>query len=227
MLTKDTKSYDGSDKTRKKLQETLINSTLNALLANKIPMSIAQKLSKQVANNIDFSSIYETVTHDIQEHHYPKQRVLDRTIVHMFEILYQLIYSQKQSHNNVNKQEFYTIVPRGECLDIFLKLIKDNCMGDSETKHYTYQIGSIIEVHKINNQIYWDALYQCAEFKNYLTELLNLILTHLRETQKPIPALENKIPIHYQPHRINAFLNKICKLKEAGLINLDSSAYNI
>jgi len=220
MSTTHDDSFTGSDKAHKKIHETLITSAINTLVMNRVPPKIAEKLSQQIFENLNISGIYALVAQDIQDNRLPKQRILDRTIVHMFEILYKAIYLHGDPQTNPEKKEFFNIVPRGECLDLFLQLVKEYCMGDSEIEHYTYKIEPIIQLHSNEHVIDWNNLYQSKEFKEYLSGLLNLILTHLRDDQKPIPALENKMPIHYQPYRINSFLNKICKLKQTGQLHL-------
>lgn len=211
--------FSGSKKTHQTLKAILTTSTFNALLSNRVPVSVADKLTKQIIEKADFSAFYDIVAQDIQDNRRPKQRVLDRTIVHMFEILYKIIYSEDEQKLSQPK-EFFAIVPRGECLDLFLQLVKEYCMGDAEIKSYTYKILPLIDQHKKDGNINWHKLYRSNDFKKYLSGLLNLILTHLHEDQKPIPALENKIPHHYQPNRINSFLTRICKLRQTGLISL-------
>ena len=220
MSTKSKELFEGSKKLQNNLLTSLTTTTFDTLLANRIPVSIADKLSKQIVENIDLTSLYHIISSDIQPQRFPKQRILDRTIVHMFEMLYQIINAQQISKDKTKKNEFFALVPRGECLDLFLKLVKENCMGDAEIEHYTYEIEPLIGNHCNESKIDWDALYKSDDFKNYLTRLLNLILAHLREDPKPIPALENKIPIRYHPYRINSFLNEICKLKQTGKLNL-------
>tara|TARA_R110001583_G_scaffold30218_3_gene104745 strand:- start:146 stop:814 length:669 start_codon:yes stop_codon:yes gene_type:complete len=213
--------FEGTETARKALQETLARSALNTLLANRIPVSIADKLSRQVADNVDLLTLYKIIAEDMQEQQVPKQRILDRTIVHMFEILFRIINTEEETEKEVKQKGFFTLVPRGECLDLFLQLVKEYCMGDTEIGRYTYEIETLIQIYSTEYIINWDKLYQSDEFKSYLSELLALILTHLREDKKPIPALENKMPIHFQPYRINSFLNQICKLKQTGTLQLD------
>jgi len=217
--------FEGTDKARKELQETLARSALNTLLANRIPVSIADKLSRQIVENVDLLTLYKIIAEDMQEQRIPKQRILDRTIVHMFEILFRIINTEEAKKEEIKKEVkqkgFFTLIPRGECLDLFLQLVKEYCMGDTEIGRYTYEIETLIQMYSNEYIINWDKLYQSDEFKSYLSELLALILTHLREDKKPIPALENKIPIHFQPYRINSFLNQICKLKQTGTLQLN------
>ncbi|MCG6199714.1 hypothetical protein [Psychromonas antarctica] len=221
MFTNTTKhSFVPTDKTQKKIQSELTTSVNNTLLANRIPASVTDKLSNQVVTNIDLLMLYKIIAQDIQDQRFPKQRILDRTIVHMFEILYRIINTQDENRNKANVNEFFSIVPRGECLDLFLQLVKEYCMGDEEIERHTYKMGPLIEAYRNDTIINWYELYKSEQFKDYLTGLLTLILTHLREDPKPIPALENKIPIRYQPYRINSFLNQICKLKQTGLLSL-------
>jgi hypothetical protein len=221
MSAKSNEFFTSSDKTQKQIQASLERATFNTLLANRVPIAVADKLSRQVAENVNLLEIYKLVSLDIQDQRFPKQRVLDRTIVHMFEILYKVIYFHEEEQSEIKQQEFFTLVPRGECLDLFLQLVKEYCMGDEEIERYTYKIEPLIETYRTTEKIIWDDLYQSKEFKSYLSGLLNLILSHLRNDQKPIPALENKIPIHYQPYRINSFLNQICKLKQTGQLHLN------
>ncbi|WP_028863435.1 hypothetical protein [Psychromonas aquimarina] len=201
-----------SSKVQKKLQAMIVESVTDTLLENRIPVSVARKLSRQMVDNIDLAEIYSIVERDIQDQHFPKMRILDRTIVHMFEILYRTINTQESIKDEETQQEFFNIVPRGECLDLFLQLVKEYCMGDDEIEKHTYKMGPLIEMHRTDNLIHWQELYQSDEFKVYLTGLLNLILTHLRKDHQPIPALNNKMPVKYHPYRINSFLNQICLL---------------
>ena len=219
--------FEGTDKAHNALKETLTRTTLNTLLANRIPVSIADKLSRQVADKVDLLTLYKIVADDMKHQRVPKQRILDRTIVHMFEILFRIINSNSNSNANkgnetaLKQKEFFTLVPRGECLDLFLQLVKEYCMGDTEIQRYTYQLEQLIEGVSNEYIINWDKLYQSDEFKRYLSALLSLILKHLRDDRAPIPALENKMPTHFQPYRINSFLNQICKLKQTGALQLD------
>ena len=220
MSTKSKEVFKCSSKLQKDMLTSLTRSTFNTLLANRIPISIADKLSKQIVEDIDLSKLYKIIALDVQNQRFPKQRILDRTIVHMFELLFRIINAQEKNSKKIKHKEFFTLVPRGECLDLFLKLVKEYCMGDTEIEHYTYKIEPLIGKYCNENKIDWNTLYESNEFKSYLSGLLNLILAHLREDPKPIPALENKIPIHYQPYRINSFLNEICKLKQTGMLKL-------
>lgn len=214
--------FEGTDKARKALKAILTTSTFNTLLANRIPVSIADKLSRQVVDNVDFLTLFKIVADDMQKQHVPKQRILDRTIVHMFEILFRIINAEKDNEAETMQKEFFTLVPRGECLDLFLQLVKEYCMGDAEIQRYTHKLEQLIEGYRKEYIINWEQLYKSEAFKSYLAALLSLILTHLREDRAPIPALENKIPTHFQPYRINSFLNKICKLKQTGALQLDA-----
>lgn len=203
-----------SNAVMQKLQALIADSLSHTLLENRVPPSVADKLSRQVLANVNVSALYEIIAKDIQNKQRPKQRILDRAIVHMFEILYCAINEQDKRKAQIVQQDFFKIVPRGECLDLFLQLVKKYCMGDDEIAKYTFKLGPMIEQYRSETMINWQDLYKSPEFKVYLTGLLNLILLHLREDQKPIPALENKIPVKYHPYRINSFLNQICLLRK-------------
>jgi len=213
--------YNSSAKVQQKLQALIAQSVSNTLLENRIPLAVVHKLSRQVVNNIDLPALYEIIGQDIQYQRFPKQRILDRTIVHMFEILYRTINAQENIKDEKLQKEFFNIVPRGECLDLFLQLVKEYCMGDAEIEKHTYKMGPMIERYRTDHLIHWPELYESEAFKTYLAGLLNLILSRLRKDQKPIPALENKMPVKYHPYRINSFLNQVCMLWQNEQVELD------
>jgi len=206
--------YESFDQVQLKLQNLLKETVTNTLLENRIPLAVADKLARQVANNLNVAHFYELIEQNVQDTRFPKQRILDRTIVHMFEVLYRTVSVQVEGVNGANEKEFFSIVPRGECLDLFLQLVKEYCMGDAEIEKHTQKIGPMIATNHQGNKIDWEAIYVSEEFKVYLDGLLKLILSRLRKDQKPIPALENKMPLKYQPYRINSFLNQICLMWE-------------
>ena len=84
-------TFKGTDTTYDEILKSITASAFNTLLANRIPVSVADKLSRQIASNIDLVNTYDVIANDIQTHKVPKQRILDRTIVHMFEILFRII----------------------------------------------------------------------------------------------------------------------------------------
>lgn len=214
------REYKCTPKIQSKLQLLIGDSVVNTLLENRIPVNVVNKLSKHIVSNINLLDIFELIGQDIQDQRFPKQRILDRTIVHMFEILYRTINADKVLQTEVSQKEFFNLVPRGECLDLFLQLVKEYCMGDAEIEKHTYKMGPIIENYRHDNIILWSELYECEQFKTYLEQMLDLILSRLRKDTKPIPALENKIPIKYQPYRINAFLNQVALLWERESVEL-------
>jgi len=197
-----------------KLQNLLKETVVNTLLENRIPVSVADKLARQVSENLELEQFYSIIEKNIQDTRFPKQRVLDRTIVHMFEVLYRTVNVPSTIKTEETKKEFFHIVPRGECLDLFLQLVKEYCMGDAEIEKHTRKIEPMIQLHQEGNLINWEGVYASDEFEVYLDSLFTLILSRLRKDQKPIPALENKMPIKYQPYRINSFLNQICLMWE-------------
>lgn len=206
--------YESFDQVQLKLQKMLQDTVTNTLLENRIPLAIADKLARQVSDNLDFNDFYKLIEQNIQDTRFPKQRILDRTIVHMFEVLHNAVNTPVKGKNDATEDEFFNLVPRGECLDLFLQLVKEYCMGDAEIEKHTLQIGPMIASHHQGTTIDWEGIYASETFKAYLDGLLKLILSRLRKDQKPIPALENKMPLKYQPYRINSFLNQVCLMWE-------------
>lgn len=199
------------------LRELLKETVASTLLENKIPLAISDKLARQVADNIEMSSFYSIIEQDIQMDYLPKQRILDRVIVHIFEELYRTVNEPFLEQRSYNEKGFFHIVPRGDCLDLFLQLVKEYCMGDSEVDNHTKQIEVIIQFYQNGDNIDWEQVYTNQQFKVYSEKLLQLILSRLHKSKKPIVVLENKIPLKYQPYRINLFLGKVCSLWEKQL----------
>lgn len=210
----DSPPYKRFEQVQLKLQNLLKETVISTLLENRIPLSVADKLARQVVDNTDIEHFYSIIELNIQDTRFPKQRILDRTIVHMFEVLYRAVNVSLTEKSAIKEDEFFNIVPRGECLDLFLQLVKEYCMGDSEIESYTKKIEPMTSLHRNGNNINWDQIYASDDFKIYLDGLLVLILSRLRKDQKPIPALENKMPLRYQPYRINSFLNQVCVMWE-------------
>lgn len=206
--------YERFEQVQLKLQGVLKETVINTLLENRVPVAIADKLAHQVVENTDLVHFYSIIEKNIQDTRFPKQRILDRTIVHMFEVLYRTLNAAAVSANEVTEEPFFNIVPRGECLDLFLQLVKEYCMGDEEIEIHTQKIEPMIHHHYNGEMIDWQGIYASDEFKVYFDDLFHLILSRLRKDQKPIPALENKIPHKYRPYRINSFLNQICLMWE-------------
>lgn len=196
------------------LQTLLKETVTNTLLENRVPVAVADKLARQISDNLDLERFYAIIEKNIQDTRFPKQRILDRTIVHMFEVLYRTLNASSLSAHETNEEPFFNIVPRGECLDLFLQLVKEYCMGDEEIEIHTKKIEPMIERHHNGDSIDWEGIYASEEFKLYFDGLFRLILSRLRKDQKPIPALENKMPLKYRPYRINSFLNQVCLMWE-------------
>lgn len=206
--------YERFEQVQLKLQRLLKETVTDTLLENRVPVAIADKLANQIAENTDLEYFYSIIEKNIQDTRFPKQRILDRTIVHMFEMLYCTLNAAAVAENEATEEPFFNIVPRGECLDLFLQLVKEYCMGDEEIEIHTQKIEPMIQRHYNGDTIDWEGIYTSDEFEAYFEGLFTLILSRLRKDQKPIPALENKIPHKYRPYRINSFLNQVCLMWE-------------
>lgn len=217
-------AYSCSCKVQQKLDAMIMESVTNTLLDNRIPLGIADKLARQVVKHTELSTFYGIIAQDIKDQRFPKQRILDRTIVYMFETLYHSLNAQNSKQDETSPNDFFNLVPRGECLDLFLQLVKEYCMGGAEIEKHTHKMGPMIEAFRTDDIIHWPELYKSDEFKSYLLGMLSLILTRLRKDQKPIPALENKMPVKYQPYRINAFLNQACILWQSKQAERDKNS---
>ena len=107
---------------------------------------------------------------------------------------------------------FFYIVPRGECLDLFLELIKYHCIGDDEYQKFYKKIEELTDKFTENGIVNWNKMYHCDEYKICMNSFFSLFFNHIKNDNTPIPALNYQINKKYQPQRINKFLKYMRKI---------------
>lgn len=143
-----------------------------------------------------------------------RSRILDRAIVYKFEQLYiRLINILKSRNVNCdNIKTFFKVVPRGECLDLFLQLIKDYCIGDAEFQTHHIKLQRLCATFTTEEKINWPSLYKSEEYEIIMQSLFTIIFKHIKNHTVPIPAVNIKIKKKYQPERINHMIKHLHRL---------------
>ena len=149
----------------------------------------------------------------------PKERVFDRVIVHMFEVFYATIVekskveqSKYSTQPTSSDYEFFKIVPRGECLVLFITMVKEQCIGNVEIEVYTRILESILQRYCDDNGVDWQRVYHCEEFSTYIFGLFTLIFSHMKSGNLPMPELNSSMSLEHNPHRINTVLKDMLVL---------------
>ena len=189
-----------------------------------------EQLSKNLEAHLDAADFCNRV---FNRTHYeqkallpPKTRILDRAIVHKFEQLYiRLINILKSRNVNcTNIKTFFNVIPRGECLDLFLQLIKDYCIGNAEFQTHHIELQRLCTTFTTEEKINWPDLYKSEEYDKIMRSLFTIIFKHITNHTVPIPAVNIKINKKYQPERINHMIKHLYRL---WLLDCKQSALNM
>ena len=122
--------------------------------------------------------------------------------------------------------EFFNIVSRGECLDLFLSTIKRQCVGNTEVTSYTTKLEELLASYTDDQgNVEWDSVYQSEDFRTLLNQLFTVSFSHMKTGQFPVPALNNGMDDKHNPERINRVLKHmlaVWQLQQQLLIAEDS-----
>ena len=181
---------------------------------NAIPQAIGEKIALILEDNLDAASFCEHGGSYSLSVTPPRKRVLDRVIVHKFEQYYVQITEKLSEKKRQSNQlgDLFEVIPRGECLDLFLSLIKDHCMGNEQVKTFTQRIEVLTNRFSDEMGISWLDLYESDEYEACMNELFSIVFHYLKDRKVPIPALNIKLDHRYQPERINKLLRYMSKL---------------
>lgn len=187
---------------------------VQAMDENKLPIELASKISDLLEQNLDAADFCDYVIGQQRHAKVPKVRLLDRAIVNRFEYFYDQLNDafNKKSRSNINIGNFFDVIPRGECLDIFLALIKAHCIGDSQLAIFDHKLTVLTKKHSEDDEINWSNVYASDEYKDYMDTFFTLIFKRINESESPIPALNNTMNEKHQPQRINKLLKYMSKL---------------
>lgn len=182
--------------------------------ANTIPNGIGDKISVLLSENLDAADFCKQVYKYSINATPPRKRLLDRVIVHKFEQYYSQIIERLSQRKRQKSQigDLFDVIPRGECLDLFLSLIKDHCMGNEQIKRFSQEIEILTIRFAGEEGINWLDLYASEEYEVCMTELFSIVFHHLQDRKIPIPALNTKLNGKYHPERINKLLRYMSKL---------------
>lgn len=205
-----TSEYIGVQSLHNLFSEWFDTGVVNALKKINVPGSLAQEIVTLIDAELDVYQFFENVEQHLNELKYstkPRARILDRAIVHMFELCYGAVLVRPQSEWLVKSSpNFFYIVPRGECLDLFLSMIKEQCVGYAEVTTYTERLEAILAPYTDQENVDWDSVYQSADFVSLLHLLFTVIFSRMKTGEFPMPALNNGMDIKHNPERINRVL---------------------
>ncbi|NRA54324.1 MAG: hypothetical protein HRU23_09295 [Gammaproteobacteria bacterium] len=186
-----------------------------ALKNSNVPADLTDKLSQLISNELDACQACEIVLQQVATDkaaniatQRPKGRVFDRAMVHMLELFYASVLARSKNGDKLMRAapDFFNIVPRGECLDLFLQMIKRQCIGQSEVTIYTQRLESILRPYTEQGRVSWEQVYLDGDFATFLFDLFGLIFTHMKAGEYPVPALNNSLAAKHSPQRINNLL---------------------
>ncbi|ABZ76230.1 hypothetical protein Shal_1664 [Shewanella halifaxensis HAW-EB4] len=182
--------------------------------ANALPNDIGTKIASSLIENLDAANFCGQVHRNLQHISPTRERILDRLIVHKFEEYYaqviEMISGKKHRARRIG--ELFDVIPRGECLDLFLSLIKEHCMGTEQIRKYTQDIDLLALRFSEQTGIQWEQLYASDEYEACMSGLFSIIFHHLIDRSVPIPALNTKLNDKYQAEKINKLLRHMSKL---------------
>ncbi len=193
----------------------VISSGLNKAIANnKLPEELASKILVLVSEGLDGSDFCNKVFAQQRNILKPKIRVLDRAIVHKFEQYYDKfnVLLNERNHSTVDIGGFFNTIPRGECLDIFLDVVKSHCIGDDVQVNFVSKLERLTDNYSHNKTINWQGVYQSKEYEIYMDEFFSIFFNRIKDHSIPIPALNNRLRNLHHPKRINKVLKYMSKL---------------
>lgn len=182
--------------------------------ANSLPDSIGDKITASLMDNLDAALFCNRVTEYFDNISPQRERILDRLIVHQFEEYYAQVISILSVRKNKSRQfgDIFDVIPRGKCLDLFLSLIKEHCMGAEQIKLFSQKVDVLTQSFANEKGIDWQRLYASQEYKACMTEVFSIIFRHFVDRPVPIPALTLKLDNKHQAQRINKLLSYMGKL---------------
>lgn len=181
---------------------------------NALPDSISTKIAATLIENLDAADFCNKVTNYFEHVTPHRERIFDRLIVHQFEEYYEQLINtlseRKKKSSHIG--ELFDIIPRGNCLNLFLSLIKEHCMGKEQIKRFSQDIDLLTLSFSDEAGINWDELYTSEEYESCMTEVFSIIFRHFVQRDVPIPALNLKLDNKHQAERINRLLRHMSKL---------------
>jgi len=219
----DSCKYPCTDRTLPNEFSALITSGLEkSLEENQLPASLASKIAELLDTSLDAADfcdkVFLSVDSQLQEDKQlpAKIRLLDRAIVNRFEALYDLLSVEldNRSSTSIDLGNFFNAIPRGECLDLFLQIIKEHCIGEQDRLIFERKIMLLADKYTINDKIDWDNLYQSNEYEQQMNSFFSLFFKRIKGNEIAIPALNNKLNNKYNPQRINKLLKYMLKVWE-------------
>ena len=193
----------------------IINSGLIKVMAdNKLPEELASKISILLSEGLDASDFCNKIVVQQSNALKPKVRILDRAIVYKFEQYYDELNEvlKNRSPSTIDIGDFFHAIPRGECLDAFLVIIKSHCIGGKAQKEFESKLTCLTNKYIEDEIINWQGVYESKEYELYMDEFFSIFFNRIKDHAIPVPALNNQLAEFHKPKRINKVLKYMSKL---------------
>jgi hypothetical protein len=205
-------SCDG--KVPKQFSDIISTSLVNVMVDNKLPEEIATKISTLLSEELDASAFCNKT---VQQQHRvlnPKTRILDRAIINKFEQYYKELNDQliEPPPSTMVNSDLFQLIPRGECLNSFLDVIKLHCIGPKVQVEFESKLSSLTEKYTVDNIINWQSVYQTKDYALYMDEFFSIFFNRIKEHTIPLPALNNQLDELHKPSQINQVLRQMAEL---------------
>jgi len=184
------------------------------MVDNKLPEEIATKISTLLSEELDASAFCNKTLEQQQSVLNPKTRILDRAIIYKFEQYYDELNEAliNQSPSTSGNGDFFQLIPRGECLDAFLDVIKSYCIGTKAQVEFEFKLSSLTDKYTLDEKIKWPSVYQTKDYALYMDEFFTLFFNRIKDHAIPLPALNNQLGELHNPSRINQVLKQMSEL---------------
>lgn len=196
--------------------DTLIKIELiNVFHANNFHDGAIEKLNFDVLNRLDPAYFCHLVEQNIVNHDHPRFRHFDRILVYIFEVHYEDAFFRTNSRRSKfgKTSSFFDAVPRGECLNSFIDIIKNQCLGELIVEQLNVKLENIVADSLDGNyRIPWEKIHENPELREYLEHLTEVVFYQMKSGNVPIPAILNGIDSRYHPERINKILKLMYKI---------------
>lgn len=200
---------------RRELNAYLEGEIEKVLADHGLPKAATAKITRAITNELDASAICQIVDKQIFENQQPRNRYLDRVICHVFESFYtDVIARMKHSGRRFGRPTtFFNVVSRGEALDTFLRIVRDQCIGEVQALDLTTSIELIIK-HHFNDEghVDWKTVYGLSEFHTFAEQMTDVLFQNMLAGDRPVPAIENSMPARFNPRRINSMLKLMYRI---------------
>lgn len=196
----------------------LIRSEVETILKNnKLPDAAIKKINDAICSELDAAKFCELFDKNAMDNQQVRNRYLDRSICFVFETFYDEVIATLRSRGRRFRKvpDFFDTVPRGECLDTFLRVVRNHCVGNNQEQALASEIELIISKHHDGiGHVPWGDIYGLEEFHDYADRLTNILFINMLSGERPVPAIENALPAKFDSKKINNMVRLMYRIWE-------------